>query len=289
MRERITQEFNQFLINSIFINKNQAKSMKKFLTMLFFVIIATLSSYAQLSESFDGTFPPSGWTISSSSALAWSGVTAGTFPTCTPQSGAGMAKCNSFSVSSGTAQLITPSINFTAAPIHTVSFWMYRDNGYLTSADKVDVSINTTASPIGATLLGTINRSINLAPVVVANGWYQYTFTAPGSFTGAANYIFFAGTSTYGNNMYMDNVVVAPLLAPGVAGIGTPATGATGILPTATLNWTAPATGGAHQGINCISVQITLLPMLLTVQTLAMFLPTIQHRIWFSILPITGK
>ena len=171
------------------------KQIKSGILLLALILGMAISSYGQLlTESFDGaTFPPTGWAISSTSTLAWSRVTAGTFPTQTPHSGAGEAQCNSFSVSSGTASLVTPVLNFTATN-YTVSFWMYRDAGYASTADKVDVYANTVASTTGATLMGTVNRSMTLAPVVATAGWYQYSFQVPCTFTGATNYIICAGT-----------------------------------------------------------------------------------------------
>lgn len=67
-------------------------------------------------------------------------------------------------------------MNFSTVGTKRISFWMYRDNGYNTSADKIEVLTNTAANTTGATLLGTVNRAIGLAPTVATNGWYNYTF-----------------------------------------------------------------------------------------------------------------
>ncbi|MEI6750363.1 MAG: choice-of-anchor J domain-containing protein, partial [Bacteroidales bacterium] len=196
--------------------------IKRSIAMLVLVLGVLISSYGQTtnSQSFDGTFPPSGWTSTpASSGLTWSGVTTGGSPACAPHSGAGMAKCNSFSVSSGTALLITPVIDYTmrGANTPTVSFWMYRDGGYSTTADNVTVYVNTTNTTTGATNLGVVNRSRNLAPIVATNGWYQYSFDIPAAFAGSTNYLLFAGNSFYGNNMYLDDIVYIsyPIPPPG--------------------------------------------------------------------------
>lgn len=249
MRECDCAEIQLITNKSIIINKNQAKkSMKKLLTMLFLLAFAW-TSYAQLStESFDAaTFPPTGWTNVSSGPV-FSYVTAGTYPTTTPHSGAGFIKFNSYSVSSGTALLTSPALNLVTNPTLSVSFWMYRDNGFLTNADKIDVFVNNSASVAGATNIGTVNRSINLAPTVAANGWYQYTFAIPAGFsTSTAAYVMFQGTSTWGNNIYLDDIAL-PFAAPGLAGIGAPANGATGVLTNAGLSWSAPTTAGPVYG-----------------------------------------
>lgn len=54
-------------------------------------------------ESFDlATFPPTGWTnFLTSGTNTWTRVTSGTSPTCATQSGAGMAKFNSFNANGG--------------------------------------------------------------------------------------------------------------------------------------------------------------------------------------------
>ena len=74
------------------------------ISLLFFVAwISLYSNQAKgqvylATESFDGaTFVPTGWTnFLTSGTSTWTRVTAGTFPTCAPQSGAGMAKFNSY-------------------------------------------------------------------------------------------------------------------------------------------------------------------------------------------------
>ncbi len=179
------------------------------------------------SESFDGTFPPTGWlNVQESGTGLWSGLTTGTYPTCTPHSGTAMASFQSWSYSSSVASLISASFSLTAGQAK-IGFWMMRDAGYATNADKVDFMINTTASSTGATLLGTINRSKSLAPVETgADGWYYYEFIIPASFNTATNYIIFKATSAYGNNMYLDDVSVMTLMANDVGvqsvDVGTP-------------------------------------------------------------------
>jgi gliding motility-associated-like protein len=194
--------------------------MRKSLLLALLVLVG-VSSKAQnyLTESFDGTtFPPTNWTTSNggtgATAASWTRVTAGTFPTQSPNSGAGEAKFNSFNASTGNyADLITPSINFSSTTgTNQVSFWLYRDNGYPNNLDRVDVAVNTTASYTGATVLGTINLSTTQTPTVSSVGWYQYTFNIPASFNGTTNYIIFRGISAFGDNIYIDDVSVDHLV-----------------------------------------------------------------------------
>ena len=190
-------------------NKNRIVAK---LSIIFALLLGVNQVNAQvlLTESFDGTtFVPVGWTdVLTSGTATWTRATAGTFPTQTPHSGAGEAYFNSWTASAGVRSMVTPALSFAAAGAKSVSFWMYRDNGYLSTADKVDVLINTSTSVVGATNLGTVNRAINLAPIVSANGWYQYTFTVSPTFSTATNYVFFQATSAYGNNIFIDDITI---------------------------------------------------------------------------------
>jgi gliding motility-associated-like protein len=185
--------------------------MRKSLLLALMVLVGFVSQGQNiLSEGFENGFPPSGWTSTNAgSGLAWSRTTAGTFPTQSPYAGSYEGKVNTFSVSSGTALLITPvvSFNYTSGS-NTVSFWMYRDNGYNTSADKIDVYVNTTAATAGGTVIGTVNRAIGLSPTVSANGWYYYSFPVPGTYNTSTNYVIFAATSAYGNDIYVDEISI---------------------------------------------------------------------------------
>ena len=160
-------------------------------------------------ESFDGTtFPPTCWANTQvfGSGL-WARVTAGIYPTCVPHSGAGMTEYASFNYSSGvSAVLVTPQIVF-PNDNYQVVFWMYRDPGYASNADRVQVYYNVTPDTVGGTLLGTVNRSTTLPPTVATEGWYQYTFYVPTLSSGNA-YIVFDGISAYGNNMFVDDISV---------------------------------------------------------------------------------
>ena len=182
--------------------------MKK-ITLLFLLFLA-YQSKAQVvaSQNFDAAL---GWTSttvvndSGTTVPGWSRVTAGTSPTCSPFSGAGMAKFDSYDITSGgSATLTSPAITF-AGLEYKVKFKMYRDNGYGTSADNVAVYINSAANLTGATLLGTVNRALGLSPVEATEGWYPYSFNLPSATTGA-KYIILKGTSDYGDNVFIDQI-----------------------------------------------------------------------------------
>jgi len=169
-------------------------------------------------QSFDGLTLPTGWlNIQESGTGLYTFVSSGTYPTCTPHSGAGMAEFASFDYSATTsASLISASFSLTAGQ-GKLGFWMYRDDGYTADADLINFKINTSASSTGATLLGTINRCITMAPVETGgNGWYYYEFVIPSSFNSATNYIVMTAVSQYGNNIFLDDVSVSLLLTADV-------------------------------------------------------------------------
>jgi len=170
------------------------------------------------SASFDGTtFVPANWANTPVvGTYLWNRSTTGTSPTCTTHSGAGMARFNCYNISAGNkADLVTPAIAIPVGEAYQLKFWMFRDSGYLTYADLINVYENSTPTSVGGTLKGTINRSYSLAPVVaVANQWYEYTFNLTIESARTERYIIFQAVSQYGNNIFIDDISVA--VAPAV-------------------------------------------------------------------------
>jgi hypothetical protein len=164
-------------------------------------------------EGFDDpTFPPPGWTNVKTGGPTnpgtWDRQTTGTNPTAMPYSGVGMARYNSFFYRQGnTADLVSPPLNIPDDNFW-VTFWMYRDQTYTSTADRVNVYFNTINSSQGGTLLGTINRSRTLEPVEPEIGWYQYSFFLPEGSAGDERFIIFEGVSAYGNNIFIDEITI---------------------------------------------------------------------------------
>jgi hypothetical protein len=180
---------------------------------LFIAFAFALNSNAQLlTENFDTAL---NWTIAhptgTSTLAGWSRATIGSAPSCSPFAGAGMAKFASYDVAAANAYSLTsPAIAFAGAN-YRITFKMYKDDGYPTDADNIKVYLNTVASSVGGTLLGTVNRSISLAPTVAANGWYSFSFDLPAATTGS-KYISLLATSAFGNNMFIDEISVKEIL-----------------------------------------------------------------------------
>jgi hypothetical protein len=197
------------------------KYQKKFARLLFATVVMMFTfskpvlSQVLNTQSFDAaTFPPAGWanTITAGS-YAWARVTSGTGSTSgsqSPHTGAGEAQ---FQWAGTSAILVTPAYDLSGIGTNTatVSFWMFRDgySGYNTSSypNVVNVYENTSPNLTGAVLLGSVHRAISLSPAVASEGWYQYTYNVPATFTTTSNYLIFSGVGNQsGDDIYIDDV-----------------------------------------------------------------------------------
>ncbi len=232
---------------------------KLFLILTTVFVLSDVNAQVVNKESFDNvTFLPTGWTSVGANNL-WTRRTTGTFPTCTPASGAGMSRFASRGVAANTTQtLCTPSIDYSnkGAAQAYFSIWIFRDNGSV-NADSLSFYINTTQSLTGATHIGAVARytKLFLPDSVSANGWYKYTFNVPSSFTGNTNYILIKGVSQAGNNIHIDDVEwnSFPNLCTGVptpgTGVASPSTicGASGTSSITLSGYTTGVVGISFQ------------------------------------------
>ena len=165
-------------------------------------------------ESFDNEdFPPANWENKQLSGTGtWDRQTSGSNPVCMPQSGDGMARFNSNVYALGTSGiLVTPPIQF-ESDVYETSVWIYRDSELAANTDKIDIYANLAPTAGFATLLGTIYRSLELAPVEPLAGWYEYTFEIPALYQQKLAYLIYKGTSNQGNNMFLDDVTIAQVI-----------------------------------------------------------------------------
>ena len=187
--------------------------MKK-ITLLVTLLFLSLQSQAQLfSQNFDTALT---WSVShptgTDTNAGWTQVTSGTNPSCLPAAGAGMAKFASYDVAATNVYNLTSSaFTLSATSTYRVKFKMYRDAAYSTDADNIKLFFKSSPLTATGTLLGAVNRSITLAPTVSAEGWYSYYFDFPAN-TSGTKYLFFQATSAYGNNIFIDEVVVNPIV-----------------------------------------------------------------------------
>ena len=159
---------------------------------------------------------------------------------------------NSYSLTSGSnASLFSPPIDAgDANMVYSTSFWMYRyKSSYSSYTDKVEIYSNTTPSLTGATLLGTIIRDYDQAPVETGNGWYQYTFEIGPGAENLTYYVIFKAISNYGYNINEDEISFISVQGgnpPNPAINPSPANNATTVAITSNLSWSSG--GGAPTG-----------------------------------------
>ncbi|MFI5166102.1 MAG: protease pro-enzyme activation domain-containing protein [Thermoanaerobaculales bacterium] len=148
----------------------------------------------------------SGWASAqvSGTAGAWSLVTSGTYPTCSPHGGSYMAKFNSYNSASGSQTRYYRTSGFAVSSSYTtvsLKFYMYHDTGYSTYADKVQVQVSTNGT--SWTNVGTAVARYN-----GTTGWAQASVDLSAYKGSSTLYIAFLGMSAYGNNEYLDDVTV---------------------------------------------------------------------------------
>ncbi|CAN1520783.1 Secretion system C-terminal sorting domain [Flavobacteriaceae bacterium] len=220
--------------------------MKKITLLITFLLVFMPKMGAQILfyENFDNPANWVTWTVGHPVGgeldLGWTNETVGANPTCSPALGSGMARFGSFDFDRDQYDLNSPAIAFTGGS-YRVTLKMYRDNGYATTDDKIEVFFNTGPTSELGTTLGSISRAIGFAPVETATGWYSYTFNIPDNPTGDG-FISILGTSAFGNNIYIDEIVVenvpscdnpTGLVASGITSSG------------ATVDWISPAVSPA--------------------------------------------
>jgi hypothetical protein len=163
--------------------------------------IATCSAPSTLfSNGFESS---TGWAAAQVSGTggAWSLVTSGTLPTASPHGGSYLAKFNSYDAASGSQTRIYQTTGFaipSTATTVTLKFWMYHDTGYSTYPDKVQVQVSTgTWANVGTA----INRYDG------STGWKQHTIDLT-AYKGTTVQLGFLGISGFGNNEFLDDVLV---------------------------------------------------------------------------------
>ncbi|MFL6244579.1 MAG: choice-of-anchor J domain-containing protein, partial [Thermoanaerobaculia bacterium] len=163
---------------------------------------ATCSSASTLfSNGFESS---TGWAIVDTAGTAgnWTYVTSGTLPTAAPHSGSYLAKFNSYDAASGSQTRVYRTTGFaipSTAATATLKFWMYHDTGYSASADRVQVQVSTGST--WANVGTAVNRYDG------STGWKQHTIDLT-AYKGTTIQLGFLGISAYGNNVFVDDVIV---------------------------------------------------------------------------------
>ena len=185
-----------------------------------------------LSESFEGTFPPAGWTLEN----------AGTGNPWTQGTTANLAKSGTKSMkyaysqtAAGNAWAFSPALNFTAGTNYVISFW-YRGRGYNESL-RVQIKGAATAA---APAIATVFNSTTISSTVYSEAKTYYTAPATGAVYLAFNCYSIADMF----ELHVDSIVVAA----GPSCIPPTTTTISNVTATsATLNWTAASGATGYQ------------------------------------------
>ncbi|MFO7651113.1 MAG: CARDB domain-containing protein, partial [bacterium] len=157
----------------------------------------------KVGQLFNATqFAPPGWQANIiSGSYNWQRSSGGTYPTCAPLEGAGMATYQSWYASTGhSARLVAHpfSVGSTAENIYCRLF-MYGDPGYSTSNDRVIVEYSTDS-------MATWNVVDSFSRYNAVAGWYQKNAELGTLAANARVFVGFRAVSAYGNNMYVDSI-----------------------------------------------------------------------------------
>lgn len=213
--------------NSLMIYKYRLIFLNICVILFLFITVSFHSQselIAQPVQNFETTpFPPAGWTLESSGTLYWSRVTtASGYGT-----GTASAKFNFYSAPSGTVQsLITPSLK-SSLPGDSLSF----DEAYATYQSEVDSLIILTSVDNGSnysTLVALAGGPVVGTGMVTATARTN-SFTPNSSEWATKKYELPVGTnrikfrcrSSFGNNLYLDNIKTNVLASAFANDLGT--------------------------------------------------------------------
>lgn len=165
-----------------------------------------------LAENFDSATPPavpSGWAVVDVNGTSgdWLTKTSTNYPSGQPpHSAPNLVYFNSWTASSGYSTRLyrTSGINLSAAGAVELSFWLYHDTGYTSSADRIQVQVSTDSGATWQNVGTAVNRYDG------STGWKQHTIPLTG-FTGslADVRVGLLGISAYGNDCHVDDLMVA--------------------------------------------------------------------------------
>ncbi|MBF0451868.1 MAG: C10 family peptidase, partial [Candidatus Magnetomorum sp.] len=156
-----------------------------------------------LSDSFEDSFPSNGWSqtivTAGTPSPAWSQISNGVNPTCTPANGIKMLQFNSNSAPDGAeARLILPVIDLSDVDYPRLTFNMYHEDS---NASKTTEGVTVQLSENG-----TDWTDIRFYPrYIMTTGWQTYRVDLT-YYTGKTVIIGFLGHSALGSNIYVDQI-----------------------------------------------------------------------------------
>ena len=160
--------------------------MKRLILFFLFLVINNIYIFGQVSESFEGSFPPNGWVVSHSAGTTdW--VQASTLPNT------GTYHANSTSPATGAAKTLALSLNV-ASNASSVSYWIAVSSIGGTTVSTLQIYAGTNLSSL------TLLRTISIEGLAAAGTYYQYTDYIDGTSNQSSNSIDLRG---------LDNVYIA--------------------------------------------------------------------------------
>ena len=169
------------------------------------IVTLTVTSSSGPTTLFSDGFESTGWSTAQVSGTAgtWTIVSSSSHPSIRAHGGTKWADFNSYTSASGSQTRLYRSSGFAVASSYatvTLTFWMYHDTGYTTDADKLQAQVSTNGATW--TNVGTaVNRYTG------STGWAQATVDLS-AYKGSTVYLGFLGISAYGNDEYLDDVLV---------------------------------------------------------------------------------
>ncbi len=230
--------------------------MKQF-TLLLLFIVATFTVNAQISEGFEGSFPPEGWAAfpgtSGSSAAEW--AQQDDFETAYGSFGwahtGDYAVISSFDWEGPTeGWLVTPQFTPTAAN-HILYFHQrqaYEDEYFSELTIRVSTASQTTHADF--TIVDTQTEAD------ISFRAYEPHTVDLSAYIDTPIYVAFVHAQDDDDELYIDSVLTAPMEVPGPSTNPSPADGETGVAITNTqtshiaFSWEAPTTGGIVEQYN---------------------------------------
>lgn len=179
-----------------------------------------------LFESFEGTFPPAGWTVAPST---WTQNTFNAYD--------GTNSAYNYNYGAITdEQMVTPKVSIVTGD--ELTFYARNSSG----SDEM-LQIQSSPDKTTWTDIGTV--------ITLTSTWTEYVIDLS-ALDGGNYHLAFSATSAdiYSNYFYVDYVIGPPIFVelPGPAVIGAPADLATNVDITTDLSWSAPITGGIPDG-----------------------------------------
>lgn len=171
-----------------------------------FIDFAVTNPYT---EGFNNiTCPPTDWwSTIQTGTVGFDHVISSTTPAVTPYEGTRMLRYACRNAAAGSKALISTKafkVDNLANYDYQVAFRMYRDTGYPSNYDRIEVFVNSVAVLNGnQTQLATIHRCAALYPTVPTAGWYEYSYTFYPEQTGYY-FIIIKAYSANGNHILID-------------------------------------------------------------------------------------